>query len=321
MDIDLDLELGINFKMQTLSMNDIICQSLEEDTMDETDELETNEMFLTDSIISDMYNLSIDEKNELMCDLFDNNLDVYSIYSEIIDTNKIQPDPINYPIDYNIDNYSTYDNKYNKYNILRVIGVPNIYCDSDNFDDEDFIYYLFKLPEHLSYLVRNDNTVEDIDGTLINFADTTISPEIVYFKILYIYQFVHYYYTSLSTLPLKKRINHLPHDYLLWVYNIIDIIRKTINIENMYSSLCIYQNDKTTIYDNYDNYDSIENKEKYFKDLVYGLSLCICHLKMILNYNQTKNIYFWDMEQKYIDKLFRILNNLCIIVIYMKHGL
>ena len=311
MDIDLDLELNINFRMQTLSMNDIICQTLEEDEIDEideTNELYSKEALLTDTIISDMHNLSIDEKTELMYDLFNNKLDVYSVYSDIIDTKKTKKDPT----EYNIDNYSTY-----KYNILRVIGVPNIYCDGDNFDDEDFIYYLFTLPEHLSHLVRNDNTVEDIDNTLINFTDTVISPDIVYYKIVYIYQFVHYYYTSLSTLTFKKRVNHLPHDYLLWVDNIIDIIRQTINIENMYSSLCIYQIDNITIYD---NYDSIENKEQYFKDLVYGLSLCVCHIKMILNYNQSKHIYFWDMEEKYIEKLFRILNNLCIIVIYMKNG-
>ena len=294
--MDIEIDFNLETQMQSLSINNIICEEIEE----------------TDNIICDMQNLSIDEKAEFMNELFENNLDVYSVYSEIKDTeNKLNP--VNYHIDM----------KLSKYNILRVIGVPNVYCDGDNFDDEDFVYYLFKLPEHLSHLVRNDNTVEDIDNTLINFTDTMVTPEIIYHKVVYIYQFVHYYYTTLSTLPFKKRVNHLPYDYLSWVYNIIDIIRKTINIENMYSTLCIYCISNTETYDGCDGcdgYDVLENKEHYFKDLVYGLNLCVCHLKMILNYNQSKNIYFWDMEEKYIEKLFRILNNLCIIVIYMKHG-
>ena len=164
----------------------------------------------------------------------------------------------------------------------------------------------------MSYLVQNDNTVQDIDSNIINFTDNIISPQNVYNKILYIYQFVHYFHTTLSTIKLKKRIMHLPSEFLLWVDNIVSIIRNTINITDMKTSLCMYQNE---------NHAIIQNIEQYFKDMVYGMSLCVCHLKMILNHHLIRKISFWDMDVKYIEKFFRVLNNLCIIVIYMKHGI
>ena len=84
MDIDLDIELNtdIDIKMQALNVNDNSFQNDENnmynmyDTDDIDDEnVEDNEEVLeiTDTIISDMQKLSIDEKQELMYDLFDNN--------------------------------------------------------------------------------------------------------------------------------------------------------------------------------------------------------------------------------------------------------
>ena len=297
MDIDLEIELDIN--MQSLTMNDIICQNIEEDDSE-----------VSDTIISDMQMLSIDEKAELMYDLFDNNLDIYSVYYDLEASIKSKKDPSEYNTDIKLLS--------NKYNIKRIIGfygIPNEYCNGEDFDDEDFIYNRFKLSEQLSYLVKNDNTVQELDNSIINFTDNTILPENVYYKILYIYQFVHYFNTSLKTLKIKKRIMHLPQEFLLWVDNIVSIIRNTINITDMNTSLYVYQNEINSI-----NY-IMSNLESYFKDLVYGMSLCICHLKMILNHHRMRNIHFWDMEEKYIEKFFRILNNLCIIVIYMKHGI
>ena len=301
-DLDFDFNLDLGLKMQSLTMNDILYQKKFEDSSDSIDE--EDEIDVTEFIIFDMQNLSMNETNELVNDLFDNNLDIYSAYHETKEIIKSRIDPT----EFNTDITSFY----NKYNILRVIGVPNIYCDGENFDDEDFIYNLFKLSEHLSYLVQNDNTVPELDISIINFAETTLSPENVYYKILYIYQFVHYFHTSLSVITLKQRIKHLPVEFLLWVDNIVSIIRNTINIKDMNTTLCVYQNT---------NHVNLKNIGQYFKDMVYGMNLCICHLKMILNHHRIRNISFWDMEEKYIEKFFRILNNLCIIVIYMKHGI
>lgn len=307
MDLDIDLSYLLDKKMQSLTMNDILYQqqSYEEDILIDTKEINTEEIDNTDNIISDMQNLTINETNNLIIDLFENNLDIYSIYNDI----KIKSLD---PTEFNTKNEYNEYNKFNKYNILRVLGVPNIYCNGEDFDDEDFIYNRFKLSEHLSYLVQNDNTIPELDANIINFGDTTISPENVYYKTLYIYQFVHYFNTSLNTInPYKKRITHLPQDFLVWVENIVSIIRNTIDITNMKTILCVYQNT---------NHAIIKNVEQYFKDLIYGLNLCVCHLKMILNHHRIRHIHFWDMEDKCIEKLFRILNNLCIIVIYMKHG-
>jgi hypothetical protein len=307
MDLDIDLSYLLDKKMQSLTMNDILYQqqSYEEDILIDTKEINTEEIDNTDNIISDMQNLTINETNNLIIDLFENNLDIYSIYNDI----KIKSLD---PTEFNTKNEYNEYNKFNKYNILRVLGVPNIYCNGEDFDDEDFIYNRFKLSEHLSYLVQNDNTIPELDANIINFGDTTISPENVYYKTLYIYQFVHYFNTSLNTInPYKKRITHLPQEFLVWIENIVSIIRNSIDITNMKTILCVYQNT---------NHAIIKNVEQYFKDLIYGLNLCVCHIKMILNHHRIRQIHFWDMEDKCIEKLFRILNNLCIIVIYMKHG-
>ena len=316
MDLDLDI------KMQSLTMDDILYQqsyeaeykeNIEIDTENieigtENIEIVTEDIDNTDNIINDMQNLSINETNNLIFDLFENNLDIYSLYNDI-KSKPIETTDFNTKNDYNKKNEY---NKFNKYNILRVLGVPNIYCNGEDFDDEDFIYNSFKLSEHLSYLVQNDNTIPELDANIINFGDTTISPENVYYKTLYIYQFVHYFNTSLNTInPYKKRITHLPQEFLVWIENIVSIIRNSIDITNMKTILCVYQNT---------NHAIIKNVEQYFKDLIYGLNLCVCHIKMILNHHRIRQIHFWDMEDKCIEKLFRILNNLCIIVIYMKHG-
>lgn len=283
--------------MNSLTLNEI----LNYDEIHQNDH-QNDDIDVTEFIISDMQNMSLIETFELVNDLFDNNLDIYTAYNET--KNRYLLDPTEYNTDTPPIPY--------KYNILRVINVPNIYCDGNNFDDEDFIYNLFKLSNHLSYLVQNDNTVPEIDISIINFSETTLSPENVYYKILYIYQFVHYFHTSLSEIYLKKRILHLPQEFLLWVDNIISIIRNTIDISDMNTSLCVYKNE---------THDNLQNINKYFKDMVYGMNLCICHLKMILNHHRNRDIHFWNMEEKYIEKFFRILNNLCIIVIYMKHGI
>ena len=297
MDIDLDSDLDIS--MNTLSINDIVCENIDDD-----------DFSVSDTIISDMQMLSIDEKSELMHDLFDNNLDIYSVYSDMKDIIKSKKDPTEYNTDHN--------SIYYKYNIIRVIGIngiPNEYCNGEDFDDEDFIYNRFKLTDNLAYLVQNDNTVQEIDNSIINFTETIISPENVYYKTLYIYQFVHYYYTTLRELKSNERIKHLPLEFLLWVDNIVSIIKNTINITSMDTTLCVFQNE-----DENQNEIILKNLGNYFKDLVYGMSLCVCHLKMILNHHSARQINFWDMEEKYIGKFFRVLNNLCIMVIYMKHG-
>jgi len=305
---DSEIELSLDTKMQCLTMNDILNQNMSGmggmgtmGTMVTSIDEEEFEADVTDCIINDMHSLSITEIDELIDDLFENNLDIYTVYND----SKTSIKPLD-PTEFNTNTTEFY----NKYNILRVLGVPNIYCDGEHFDDEDFIYNHFNLSEHLSYLFQNDNTVPELDSSVINFTELEISPQNVYYKIIYIYQFIHYFHTTLNTIPFKKRIKHLPQEFLIWTDNIVSIIRNTINMPNMYTTLCVYQNEYHTI---------LKNMDQYFKDMVYGLNLCVCHLKMILNHNKIRQIHFWDMEEKYIEKFFRILNNLCIIVIYMKH--
>jgi hypothetical protein len=94
LDLDLDLNLGLDLdiKMQSLTVNDILYQNTYENTYqddnytmysDESSELTESESTISEHIIYDMQNLSVNEKEEFISDLFDNNLDIYSLYFNI----------------------------------------------------------------------------------------------------------------------------------------------------------------------------------------------------------------------------------------------
>jgi hypothetical protein len=81
-DLDIDLNIDLDIKMQALNMDDNSYENTKNNLNDieENEEEDENLIEITDTIITDMQKLSIDEKAELMYDLFDNNLDIYSVY-------------------------------------------------------------------------------------------------------------------------------------------------------------------------------------------------------------------------------------------------
>ena len=54
----------------------------------------------------------------------------------------------------------------------------------------------------------------------------------------------------------------------------------------------------------------------YFKELVFGLNVIICQLRLMLNHY--KRCTLWQMEDKHIKQFFKIVNNMCVIIIFMK---
>jgi len=263
------------------------------------DDMQTNIQDDIVETIDSMDALSIKDlpdyvKNSLVIDLFQHNLDIY-------DTSII-----------------------NKYEKKMYLDIPNVYCNGIPYglDDEDVIYAKLKLPKRIKYIINGNkddiklNGLSGIPSYVINFletnninldyGETTIDSNIIYGKIIYIYQYVNYYYKDLNYLTPLDRINHMPNDMLIWVDNIITILRNTIDCSGINSnSLDVFR-------------ESRNIKEDYIKSLIYSLNLTVCHLKMILNHHKTHQIPLYRMEEAHISKFFNVLNNLCIIMIYIK---
>ena len=258
-------------------------------------------------------------KDPLVIDLFQHNVDIYD--SSIID----------------------------KYEKKMYLDIPNVYCNGIAYglDDEDFIYTKLKLPERIKYIINGNQEDTDLlesgissgiplyvinfiekNKIIINFGELDVDSNNIYAKIIYIYQYINYYYNDLKYLPPIDRINHMPNELLIWVDNIITILRNTIdklgisidlndsNDSNDSNELNININININSLDIFRESRNI--KEDYIKSLIYGLNLTVCHLKMILNHYKTYQISLYRMEEAHINKFFNILNNLCIIMIFIK---
>lgn len=212
------------------------------------------------------------------------------------------------------NNFDVYD-KSNE-NIRKVcLDVPNTFAKERQCvcDDEDYIYGVLSLPIEISNIIINygKQSVQEyvlnfiIENNInINYNEKIYSLDNIYGKVIYIYQFVDYYYTTLKHITPQQRITHLPDNMLLWVDNVITLMKQGFSM-NMIK------------YNGYQN-EYINIKEEYFNELLYGLNLCVCHLKMIVNHCHNRHIQMWSMDDKHIEKFFRVLNNLCIIIIFMK---
>ena len=263
-------------------------------------------------LVEEMDALSIKDlpdfaKDQLVIDLFQHNLDIYD--SSTID----------------------------KYEKKMYLDIPNVYCNGISYglDDEDFIHTKLKLPTRIKYIINGNKEEADFAGESgipsyvinfieknkinLNFYEIEVDSNNIYAKIIYIYQYINYYYNDLKYLSPLERINHMPNDMLIWVDNITTILRNTI--DNSGISIDLNEsNSNSNIYINtLDIFRESRNiKEDYVKSLIYGLNLIVCHLKMILNHHKTYQIPLYRMDETHINKFFNILNNLCIIMIYIK---
>ena len=200
------------------------------------------------------------------------------------------------------DNLDIYDNKENDKVVLE-LGVPNVYC-CKYFDDEDFIYARMKITNVEINFDLNVINYITANSIILDFSENTLDTRKIYAKILYVYQFVNTYFTSLTNMRPLDRIKHIPKDLLIWVDNLVNTIRYILD-----KDLFNYQPKKTNI------------EEEYFKELIYGLNLTVCHLKMLTNHYRIRNIPIYNMEEKHIKKLFRVLNNMCVITIFLRNVL
>ena len=265
-------------------------------------------MHMQSDMVAEMDALSIKDlpdfaKDQLIIDLFQHNLDIYD--SSTID----------------------------KYEKKMYLDIPNVYCNGISYglDDEDFIHTKLKLPSRIKYIINGNKEEADFAGESgipsyvinfieknkinLNFYEIEVDSNNIYAKIIYIYQYINYYYNDLKYLSPLERINHIPNDMLIWVDNITTILRNTIDN----SGISIDLNESNSTINSLDIFRESRNiKEDYVKSLIYGLNLIVCHLKMILNHHKTYQIPLYRMDEAHINKFFNILNNLCIIMIYIK---
>ena len=61
---------------------------------------------------------------------------------------------------------------------------------------------------------------------------------------------------------------------------------------------------------------NINDTKIYYDELLYGLKLTLCHLKLLINYYKNLDINIYNMSEYHIKKMFRILNNMCILIIH-----
>jgi hypothetical protein len=244
-------------------------------------------------------------------------------------------DIIQYEIFHNNLNIYDVDNRY------IILGVPNVQC-KVYFDDEDFIYAKLGLSE-TDYIDFNVTNYLANHSIILDFSESVIESKTLYAKILYLYQFASVYYGSLSGLRPRERMFAMPGDLLIWLDNVVNIIRVVIdndlfNLDHMQNQIqnAVTYNEsldatikqilglstESTI-NKQIHIDTISTSktidEQYSKELITGLNLIICHIKMLLNHYKIKRIPLVEMDEKHIKKLFKLINNMCIIMIHLRH--
>ena len=200
-----------------------------------------------------------------------------------------------------------------------VLEVPNIRCSGRYFDDEDFIYARMKFSDgielkELDYITYQLHHGFDIHASIMiepsgavgvvcvdDLSDLNSSR--IMAIVLYLYQYTNAYYTSLRHLRPLERMRYLPVDLLNWMRYITGIIRKLLDLD-----LFHYQTNE-------------EIPQDMFDEMKYGLGLIACHARLICNhYNSSGLIDLRDglIEEKHLKKIMRLVNNLCVIMIYFK---
>lgn len=202
-----------------------------------------------------------------------------------------------------------YNDEYNMLDIYDTspyicFGIPNKYCQK-YFDDEDFIYNRYDITNDIKKYIKINNSIDEYtsnycigNGIVVDYNNSNDNPDVIYAKILYIYSYINYYYKDLNKIKPIERIKYLPDNLIYWIDNILTIFKNFINDESLKSK----------------SFLSIE--DVYFKELCYGLKIVTNQLELLLNHYKSHSL--WKMEEKHIKTFFKIVNNMCVIIIFMK---
>ena len=184
--------------------------------------------------------------------------------------------------------------------ILR--GQPNIYG-GKYFDDEDFVYCRIGLVDDILENLNLDIVMLSNQFNVVLDYSTDHDPtqnEELYIKVVNIWHFVNAYYTSLSGIRPRERIKQMPADLLSWLDNTVNILNYLLDIGWFIMP---------------DNYPAdLKIDPIMYDEIINGLKLSITHLKMLLNHYRIRG---GNLDDSHIPKLLRLMNNMCVIIIYL----
>ena len=183
-------------------------------------------------------------------------------------------------------------------------GIPNKYCNY-YFDDEDFIFNRYDTPNYITKYIRKNQSIDEYtsnycigNGIVVDYNCNSDNPDVIYAKILYIYQFINSYYKEYLHLNPIERIKYMPENFIYWVDNIVNILKKVVNDETLKSV----------------SFSTIE--DMYFRELFYGLNVIISQLTLLLSHYKTFTLV--NMSESHIKIFFKIVNNMCVIIIFIR---
>lgn len=203
------------------------------------------------------------------------------------------------------------------------LEVPNEFC-YKYFDDEDYVYFTLRIPEDILQHISNiplgtcENEVElfqKISIMLKNVIDNNnadmicdINKSSYYYKYEFLNNEIYYQIINIYVNVLKFYYNINTTNILNWSIfgNNLNQILDDI-FERMRAEICF-----SYLEDNYKCLDRIH------KELVYGLRLIMNQMDVIRNFYRKHNLAFQTYNIKHQNRFIRLLNNFCVLMIFLK---
>jgi hypothetical protein len=203
---------------------------------------------------------------------------------------------------------------YNEPNNLEIqykylpLEVHNTYC-SRYFDDEDFIYTKLVIPNIvLDELCKKYNIIANDLIDIIDYMkndplkeDEDIDNYGVMIKILYIYSSVLKYYNHESWVNESTKLTEFDTELFNDLNLIIKIMKEkiTFNTEDEAFQAC----------------------DKIYQEIAYGLHLIMNHMKILMNHYKKYKCGLENFSFNHRNRFIRLLNNFCVIMIYLKFNI
>jgi hypothetical protein len=183
------------------------------------------------------------------------------------------------------------------------LEVVNYYCRT-HFDDEDFVYVQFELPQAIQSIIATSGCV-DIIAYMRQTLATMIAkgaeyePYVIdtYSRIINLYDKVLDYNMTIEA-EMEPDEDLWPETYVLDVYTVCSTISSNYNLDM--------------------DAEHYKDTQPYYREIYYGLGLIIQQLTMICTYYYnkcgiTKPSAFLKLHRT---RFMRLVNNLCIIMIH-----
>ena len=226
---------------------------------------------------------------------------------------KIDSSVIDNYIDTNIEENLYNTNDEHKYLPLEVRN----YYSTKYFDDEDFIYFNLSIQpyilnsrfyaEYSSYENKYDNLINYYNDLLENLPKQDMLNIDTYHKLVSIYIVVLQFYKTIykcndedvdGTNNFSIAIKMFNHTMIKEIVDIINYLYEEIDLD------CNSENNE--------HFTIME------KEIIFGIRLITSHINIIVNFYNSHSITFEDYSEHHQVRLIRLINNLCVVMIFMK---